>query len=63
MSTNTEREGKPFPWRALYKALVKRLIELDEQFPVSSSRLQPEIAALALIHAEVLERGQRHDDD
>ena len=62
MSTNTEREGKPFPWRALYKALVKRLIELDEQFPVSSSRLQPEIAALAQIHAEVLERGQRHDD-
>ena len=46
----------PFPWRALYRALVKRLIELDEQFPVSSSRLQPEIAALAQVHGEILDR-------
>jgi hypothetical protein len=58
---STEREGKPFPWRALYKALVKRLIELDEQFPVSSSRLQPEIAALAQVHGEILDRQDTDD--
>ena len=55
---STEREGKPFPWRAVYKALVKCLGELADQDPA-----MPEVEALAKMHAEVLERGQRHDDD
>jgi len=49
-------ESDPFPWEALYRALAGRIIELSAQYPVSSSRLQPEIAALALVHGEVLER-------
>jgi len=53
----------PFPWRAVYKALVKCLGELADQYPVSATRLVPEVSALAKMHAEVLERGQRHDDD
>jgi len=55
------REGKPFPWRALYRALVRRIAELDDQRP--HRHLASEIAVLAEVHAEVLERGQRHDDD
>jgi len=53
----------PFPWRAVYKALVQCLGELADQYPVSATRLVPEVSALAKMHAEVLERGQRHDDD
>ena len=49
-------EDDPFPWEAVYRALVRRIVELDAQYPVSSSRLQPEIAALAQVHSEVLER-------
>ncbi len=51
-------DEKPFPWRAVYKALVKCLGELADQDPA-----MPEVEALAKMHAEVLERGQRHDDD
>ena len=28
---STEREGKPFPWEALHKALTRRLGELVDQ--------------------------------
>ena len=43
----------PFPWEALYRALVDRLAELAEladQHPV------PELAAVAAVHAEVCDR-------
>ena len=46
----------PFPWEAVYRALVKRLAELADQYPVSASRLNPELAALVDIHREIVDR-------
>ena len=49
-------DDKPFPWEALYRALVRRICELNTQYPVSTSRLHPEIAALAEVHSEITTR-------
>ena len=47
---------EPFPWEAVYRALVNRVCELADQYPVSANRLHPELAKLARIHGEICDR-------
>ena len=54
-------ESEPLPWEALYRALAGRILELSDQYPVATSRLMPEIAALAQVHGEVLDREDGDD--
>lgn len=48
-----------FPWRAVYKALVRRICEVSEE-DLSEMMLTAEVRALARVHSEVLEEGERH---
>ena len=52
-------DKQPFPWRALYRALVRRIAELDYQRP--HRHLASEIAVLAQAHTEVLDREDTDD--
>lgn len=51
-----------FPWEAIYRSLVKCIGDLTDQHPVSSTRLMPEMKALAKVHREVLELQDRDEE-
>ena len=52
-------EDDPFPWEAVYRALVRRICQMNDQRPYRL--LASDVAALAIVHGEVLKR-QDGDD-
>ena len=47
-------EDDPFPWEAVYRALVRRICQMNDKRPYRF--LASDVAALAIVHGEVLER-------
>ena len=47
---STEREGKPFPWKALHKSLTRRIGELVDQ--AANLDILHELKVLDSVHSE-----------
>ena len=50
---------EPFPWEAVYRALVKRLCQMNDKRPYRF--LANDVGVLALVHGEIIEREDGDD--